>query len=163
MTKWAEIKGYEGRYEISDSGQVRSISRLVRTMKRDGTFGLRRIKSKLLASHTWGAKYPGIVLYDEDDVGKRKMLHQLVAEAFIPNPMGYNQINHIDANSMNPEASNLEWCNTSQNVKHSYSIGNRNTGKAHHFAKLERDRFGRCLPAHKKLGGGWDIKEVGNK
>lgn len=142
MENWKEIKGYEGRYEVSDYGRVRSVSRIVKTHK-----GFRRMKSKILSLHTWGAQYPGIVLYDENNVGKRKMAHQLVADAFIPNPFGYSQINHLDANRVNPAASNLEWCDQSKNMRHAYAIGNRPVGEKHHFAKLKRDAHGRCLSA----------------
>lgn len=57
--------------------------------------------------------------------GKQKTcyIHRLVAEAFIPNPHNLQQVNHIDGNTKNNHASNLEWCTPSENVKHSYKIG----------------------------------------
>lgn len=59
--------------------------------------------------------------------GKRytKYVHRLVAECFLDNPEGYNEINHIDGNKANNAVSNLEWCNHSQNLIHSFRTGLR--------------------------------------
>src|SRR3989304_1164393 len=143
--EWRSVSGFEGFFEVSNRGRIRSVSRLVRTMLRSGEYSTRRIKSKVLALHTWGAKYPGIVLHRGNKPPMRKMIHQLVAEAFVPNPNGYTQINHIDANTLNSFASNLEWCNQSMNVAHAYKIGNRPIGKDHHFSRLKRDKRGCCI------------------
>lgn len=57
--------------------------------------------------------------------GKYKMflLHRLVAQTFLPNPLGYNEINHKDGNKLNNNVDNLEWCSRSENVKHAYKKG----------------------------------------
>jgi len=158
--EWKTIPGYEGRYEISSDGLVRSIARTVPMITRNRTAGIRRIKSHVLAMHSWGAKYPGVVLVADDGLRTRRMVHQLVAEGFVQNPLGYVQINHIDADTWNCRASNLEWCDQSINVAHSYAIGNRPTGKNHHFAQLPRDSEGRCFSDKpKKDGGGWAKEE----
>ena len=154
---WLPIVGYEGRYEVSDQGRVRSVSRLVRRIERSGGWGTRRIPSRVIALHTWGAPYPGAVLVGADGSRNREMVHRLVAKAFVPNPESLDQVNHIDADTKNAAATNLEWCNQSHNVKHSYLICNRGSGPDHHFASLERDSGGHCKP--KKDGGGWEVEE----
>lgn len=142
---WAPVSGFVGRYEVSDHGRVRSVSRLVYSPRHNG---YRRISSRVLATHTWGAKYPGIVLHDEDGNATRKMLHVLVAETFVPNSLGLSVVNHIDADTFNCRAENLEWCSYSENLAHAYKIGRRPVGSAHHFAKLPRDKRGRCVSAY---------------
>lgn len=58
-----------------------------------------------------------------------KLIHQLVATAFIPNPKGYKQVNHIDGNKEHNNVGNLEWCNAKQNIRHSIATGLRKTGE----------------------------------
>lgn len=142
---WAAIAGYEGRYEVSSHGRVRSVERYVPMTQRNGLMGRKLLRQKILRLHTWGAKYPGIVLADAGGTRARCMVHRLVAEAFIPNPAGLPQVNHIDADTRNARVQNLEWCDQSHNVAHSYRIGNRRTGSGHHFSRLGRDQSGRCI------------------
>lgn len=142
---WRAISGFEGRYEVSSAGRVRSLPRRVAMMKRNGEMGEKTTTLKILRLHTWGSKYPGIVLLDSDLKRHRRMVHQLVAEAFIPNPLGFSQVNHIDADTFNARVENLEWCDQSHNLRHAHRIGNRKTGKEHHFAVLPRDASGRCV------------------
>lgn len=147
---WLTITGFEGRYEISNYGRVRSVERYVPMAKRDGTIGRKLVRQNLLQLHTWGAKYPGLVLVDAEGNRHRRMVHRLVAEAFVPNPNCLPQVNHIDADTKNAMASNLEWCNQSHNIAHAYRIGNRGVGSAHHFARLRRDSGGRCCAAERE-------------
>lgn len=142
---WCDIPGYVGRYEVSDLGRVRSVSRLVPTSRRNGKIGTRRIKSKVLALHTWGAKYPGVVLVSDDGTKCRRMVHRLVAEVFVPNPGECEVVNHIDADTFNASAANLEWCDQSQNVRHSYATGRRAIGSSHHFSASRRNHLGHCI------------------
>lgn len=57
--------------------------------------------------------------------GSSRTVHRLVAEAYVPNPNNKPVVNHIDANRANPHKDNLEWCTQSENVQHSYNIGNK--------------------------------------
>lgn len=142
---WLPVAGFEGRYEVSDHGLVRSVARGVRRVGRGGAESTRHIKSRVIKTHTWGAKYPGVVLVSAEGKRSREMVHRLVARAFVANPFGHAQVNHLDADTRNAVASNLEWCDQSQNVKHAYRIGTRRDGKDHHFSTLPRDESGRCL------------------
>ncbi|HEC2064247.1 TPA: HNH endonuclease [Klebsiella oxytoca] len=141
---WLEIEGFEGRYEISNFGRVRSVGRFVNMMRRNGIIGKKWKKERILKTHTWGAPYPGIVLLSDDMKRHRKAIHQLVAKAFLPNPMGYLIVDHIDSNSHNARVDNLRWCTVGQNIEFAYQSGNRKIGKEHHFAKLPRNESGFC-------------------
>ena len=55
--------------------------------------------------------------------GKTESVHRIVAKCFCPNPHGYNEVNHIDGNKLNNDASNLEWCSRVENVRHAYRTG----------------------------------------
>ena len=109
---WRPIAGYEGLYEVSDQGRVRSL-----------WFG----KSKILMPMKVGHGYHQVKLY-KDSNSKNMYVHRLVAEAFIPNPQALPQINHIDENKLNNAASNLEWCTASYNIN--YGTHNRRVGEA---------------------------------
>lgn len=92
-------------YEVSDMGQVRNI-----------TTG-RILKDRI---NTRG--YTVVYLSTNGKV-KTKRLHRLVAEAFIPNPNGKEQVNHIDADKRNNEVSNLEWTSRHENYAHAVKLG----------------------------------------
>lgn len=102
---WKPIRGYEGRYEISNFGNVASL-RFARGSNR------RLLKQ---STNTWG--YSQVTL-SKDKVKKNFTVHRLVAEAFVDNPNNFKQINHIDENKSNNKAENLEWCNSLYNVNY---------------------------------------------
>ena len=111
MENWKDIKGYEGFYQISDYGNVRSLERDVYCQ--DGTFH-HHVEEKILVSCVNGRGYANVNLYKN---GKRKniLIHRLVALAFIPNPENKPMINHKDENPLNNCVDNLEWCTASYN------------------------------------------------
>ena len=110
MEQWRAVGGFEGRYEVSDEGNVRSLLR----------GGCRLLKFGI---HQSGYYY--VILYLEDGTSKNVLVHRLVAEAFVPNPENKPDVNHIDGNKKNPCASNLEWVTKSENMYHAYSSGIR--------------------------------------
>lgn len=100
MEIWKDIVGYEGHYEVSDCGNVRSLN-----------WGNRGLTKNLWLKPTrYGYRQVSLK-------GKMRLVHRIVAEAFIPNPNNYPQINHIDENKTNNCVSNLEWCTQSQNMR----------------------------------------------
>jgi hypothetical protein len=114
---WKPIVGYEGRYEISNLGNVASL-KYARGSNR------RLLKQ---STNTWG--YSQVTL-SKDKEKCNKTVHRLVAEAFIENPNKHKQINHIDENKHNNRVDNLEWCDS----KHNMNYGNR-TAKASNSKK----------------------------
>ena len=109
---WRPIKGYEGLYEVSNMGRIRSLPRMVR--KQNGKMSL--YSGKILNPSTWkngkqSGTTTGVTLWDD---GKRKtvMISRMVAIAFLPNPNNYKYVTHIDGNSYNNRADNLQWAST---------------------------------------------------
>lgn len=79
--------------------------------------------------------------YVKIHVDKFRSLHRLVAEHFIPNPLGLPQVNHIDGDRLNNAASNLEWCSASANVLHAYAAKLKtNAGVKNPISKLTEDQ-----------------------
>ena len=96
METWKAISGYEGIYEVSDLGRVRSL--VHRNRWKPGI--LKPLK------HPRGYIQVGL---RKDGHTKQTLVHRLVAEAFIPNPQGLDTVNHKDEDKTNNSASNLEW------------------------------------------------------
>lgn len=104
MEVWKDVRGYEGLYEVSNFGNVRSLN-----WRNEGI-----VRNLYLKRHNRG--YLQVELAN----GNKKqmfLVHRLVAQAFIPNPYALPQINHIDEDKHNNSADNLEWCTQSQNMK----------------------------------------------
>ena len=100
---WKTVKGYEGRYEISNMGRVRSFAQ-------DSKEGKIKIGNPNMRG------YLCILLYDGNGNKKWYFVHRLVADAFIENPNEYPQINHKDENKTNNCVDNLEWCTNEYNI-----------------------------------------------
>ena len=102
MEHWKEIAGYEGLYEVSDQGRVKSLN-----------FG----KERILKPRKNTVGYLGVGLRKD---GQRKFLlvHRLVAESFIPNPNNLETVNHKDEVKTNNVADNLEWMSLKDNLNY---------------------------------------------
>lgn len=127
--EWRDIKGYEGLYQVSNFGRVRSLDRFKIQVSKSGNsyraYCPGRILQQSYRSKT--AKYLRVNLYRLAGNGIKShgvsfMVHQLVADAFIPNPNNLPEVNHRDENKENNRADNLEWCTT----KYNCNYGNRN-------------------------------------
>lgn len=115
---WKPIPNFEDKYEISDLGNVRSLTRQVRT-KGDST---RIVKGKILRQQINHKGYSIIGLSAEKSV-KTFAVHQLVGITFIPNFVKGTELNHIDGNKQNNALTNLEESNPSHNQLHAVRLG----------------------------------------
>lgn len=115
---WKDVIGYEGLYQISNLGRIKSLTRKVQCKG-----GQRTTKGKILKPFQTRNPYLCIDLR-QHQTHKTKFIHRLVAEAFIPNPNNYPYVNHKDSNPINNRIDNLEWCTQSYNVKYAYINGN---------------------------------------
>lgn len=115
LEEWKPIAGYEGYYEVSNFGNIRSVDRICGKMPRGAD---RHIKGQPIAPTDSGHKY--LIVHLKKD-GKRQMryVHRLVAEAFCEKPPGCNVVNHIDYNVHNNHDTNLEWTTQAENIRHS--------------------------------------------
>ena len=129
---WKDIKGYEGLYQVSDSGRVRSVDRV----EKCGTF-VRKRKGIILKEIINRGGYCQVNL-TKDGVGHTKEIHRIVATAFIPNPLGLPQVNHIDCDKTNNSIDNLEWVTVDENTAHAILHNLKPHGDKHKSSKLNQ-------------------------
>lgn len=125
MILWKDVVGYEGIYEVSNDGQVRTHKDKVTYTKRHGE---RKWKQRILKEKNPKGRDVRVSLWKN---GKEKtfLVHRLVAYAFIPEVEGKVSINHKDGNPRNNRVENLEWCNHLENNRHAFENGLMNTNK----------------------------------
>lgn len=113
---WKDVVNYEGTYMISNLGRIKSLSRMV--MYPDGH--LQQCKGKMMRPYisTWG--YLSVRL-SKNGKQVHRHIHDLVAEAFIPNPNHLSEVNHKDLDKTNNRVDNLEWCTHKENMVHMFN------------------------------------------
>lgn len=116
--EWRDIAGYEGIYQASSLGRIRSLDRLVGC---GGGFKLHRGRVRRLGDNK-GTGYLGITL-SVDGKSRSRDVHRVIAETFIPNPNGLPCVDHIDADRHNNRVDNLRWVTQRENVRHSIELG----------------------------------------
>lgn len=115
--KWKDIINYEGYYQISNFGNIRSLDRKIRFNK-----GYSIKKGKMLNPILNKKGYYKVSL-SKNQKEKRFFIHRLVAIHFIENPLSKEQVNHKDGNKKNNRADNLEWCTNLENQRHAIKNG----------------------------------------
>lgn len=120
---WKDIDGYEGLYQVSNLGRIRSLYK----RRKDVEF--------LKFTDCHGYKIVGLCK------NKKQMsfrVHRIVASAFLPNPNNNPQVNHINGDKTDNRAVNLEWCTQSANMRHAYENGleKANTVPAHEAKRV---------------------------
>lgn len=104
--EWRPVVGYEGLYEVSNLGQVKSLDRVVNA--KNGSTAVKR--GKIMSIHTRKEDGRKDIMLCGKDGHKRLKIHRLVAMAFLPNPENFPEVNHKDENPSNNAVWNLEWC-----------------------------------------------------
>ena len=123
--EWRDIEGFEGLYQVSNMGRVKSLERTTRIGR-----GCRIIPERILKpqKNMWG--YLQVTLSKDGKI-KHCMIHRLVAMAFIPNSNNLPEVNHIDEDKTNNRVENLEYCSRSYNINY----GTRNKKVAEKVAE----------------------------
>ena len=134
---WKDVKGYEGIYQVSNLGRVRSLDRMA---------GRNRLyKGRVIMERTHNTGYKFVRLCRNNKF-EQPSIHRLVAEAFIPNPNNKPTVNHIDENKGNNIVTNLEWATYKENCNH----GTRNIRA--HINRDEKKVGEKVRQTRKKLG-----------
>lgn len=107
---WKPVVGYEGLYEVSNTGNVKSLGNKVWK------------NARILKPQVRGKSGYLFVRLSKDGQAKGINIHRLVAETFIPNPLNLPIVNHKDENRTNNHVDNLEWCTVSYNSKYSMKL-----------------------------------------
>ena len=155
---WKDIKGYEGFYQVSDCGRIKSLARDI--YYQNGI--VHRTKEKILVPVLDKDGYQYVNLSKN---GKRKVMtiHRLVAMAFIPNPENKSQINHKNEVKTNNVVENLEWCEAGYNINYgtrtsraiqnrrSYKLGDNPSAKPVFCVELNK-KFDCAKSAQEELG-----------
>lgn len=123
---WKDVPALSGRYEASETGEIRNKTTKHIRKQRMNKYG-----------------YCQINISRNDGTGKSNtmLVHKLIAETFIPNPDQLPEVNHIDGDKSNNHVSNLEWCTKSDNQKHAHKLGLSHVyhGEDHPCAKLTNE------------------------
>lgn len=129
MEEWRKIAGYEGYFEVSNLGRVRSVERARWVKNRHGSRTFRKDKGRILALTDNGNGYLYISL-NVNGARKNEYVHRLVATAFCSKGAGDEVVNHKDHDRKNNRAENLEWVTQMDNVRHSAHLmrGERGIG-----------------------------------
>lgn len=137
--EWRDIEGFEGYYQISSWGRARSLTRNIAFS--DGRRG-RTLEGGLKAICPRRSQHHRVVYscfnMSKEGIQKTGHVHLLVAKAFLPNPLGLPEINHIDGDGQNNRVENLEWVTSGQNQLHAYRTGlhKPKSGELHGKSKL---------------------------
>lgn len=116
MEIWKDVIGYEGIYQVSNLGRVKSLSRVVKKWDGHRTINSIILKQSLLVG------YPSVMV-SVNNISKRIKAHRIVAIAFIPNPENKPCVNHINGIKTDNRVENLEWCTHSENQIHAFKTG----------------------------------------
>ena len=135
--EWRDIKGYEGKYQVSNLGRVKSLK---------DRYGNYREKILSMRSNKGGYKRVGLWKNGE---GKTYYIHRLVAEVFIPNPNNYLEVNHKDENKQNNKVENLEWC--SREYNNNYGTKTQRASEKIKGSKHPKSRKVLCITTGKKF------------
>lgn len=150
MEVWKDIPGYEGLYQASSDGRVRSLDRVVIVN------GPMRVYSKFVQGRiiapTLNRGYLYVTLR-KDGKSYSEKVHRCVCLTFIENPNGYGDVNHKNGVRSDNRVDNLEWCSRSQNIVHSYYVTKRKPSGCKPVLCIENGiTYPSCMAAGRALG-----------
>lgn len=151
---WKDIPGYEGEYQVSNIGRVRSLDRTVdiansKYGNHKRVFKGRILKPKIAASRG----YPFVMLRLKNEKTITISIHRCVCMAFLPNPNGYNDVNHKNGIRTDNRVENLEWCTRQYNIWHSYYVNMRKPSGCKSVRCVETGIvYPSCLAASRAMG-----------
>lgn len=125
---WKDISGEEEKYQISNLGRVKSLSRRINTWN-----GYKTIPTLILSQSIRNG-------YLRVKINKSLNVHQLVSKAFVENPFNKNYINHKDGNKCNNNVLNLEWVTAQENIQHAWKTNLCNEGTREKMSKKAKMR-----------------------
>lgn len=150
---WKDIKDYEGLYQVSNKGRVKSLDRYANN---NGTLQFRPERILKQNIQNAGKNKRCMVVLCKDAKTKPIRVHRLVAEAFIPNPDNKPYIDHIDTDSTNNTVENLRWVTAKENSNNPLTIKHNSESKLGHpywgafLSKEERMENGRMYRERRK-------------
>lgn len=118
---WKDIAGYEGAYQISNFGRVKSLEREVNIRLFNVGLTKRKVPELIRKQIIYKNGYVGVQLHKQQKV-KLHLIHRLVAQAFLPNPENKPEVNHKNGDKLDNRVENLEWVTASENEQHSRKV-----------------------------------------
>ena len=119
---WKAVKGFEGLYEVSNLGRVKSLERRLQITSKNRKPYKKITSEKILKQYVDRYRYMKVVLY-KNNKAHYFTVHRLVASAFVENTCKKNAVDHIDCNRKNNHANNLRWVTTKENQMYSHKLG----------------------------------------
>jgi hypothetical protein len=123
--EWRDVVGFEGLYQISNTGKIVSTERISVIIDKNGRVVNFKSPSTKMKYFIDKLGYSRLTLVDSKHKQHLVLVHRALAQAFILNPQNLPCVNHIDSNPLNYSIGNLEWCTFSYNTKHSYDTTDR--------------------------------------
>ena len=154
---WKDVAGYEGVYQVSNLGRVRSVDRTVQYS--DGRKGIYKGKTLKPSKSKKRRNYLYVTLsYNQKTM--YKSVHRLVAETFIENTGNKSEVNHIDGDKDNNKVSNLEWVTSKENSEHAVKNGLLPSGQDSYKAIFTNDQI---RDMRKEYKGGLRLTDLAKK
>lgn len=128
---WKPIPGFEGFYEASNLGRIKSLCRIVNSKQRKTGVNTRLIKERILKKQIHNKGYE-LATISKMGTNKRFLVHRLVSQTFIPNDENKPCINHLNGIKNDNRIENLEWVTHSENEQHSYTFLGKQINRKKH-------------------------------